>query len=83
MKHTMVLMAAMCLLAVSGMTGCQSSGGSAALGALGGAAVGAGGYELHLKNQKDRIDEDLKSGKITQQEYDIRKSQIERDSLIQ
>ncbi len=65
------------------LSGCSSSGGSAALGALGGAAVGAGGYEYHLKTQKDRIDEDLKDGKIDQKEYDIRKDQIERDSLIQ
>ena len=70
------------VLALS-MSGCSSSGGSAALGALGGAAAGAGGYEYNLKTQKDRIDEDLKNGKIDQKEYDIRKDQIERDSLLQ
>ncbi len=65
------------------LTGCSSKAGSAGLGALGGAAAGAGGYEFHLKKQKDRIDADLKGGKIDQREYDIRKSQIERDSLLQ
>ncbi|MCA9471499.1 MAG: gas vesicle protein GvpG [Nitrospirales bacterium] len=65
------------------LSGCSSPGGSAALGVLGGAAVGAGGYEYNLKTQKDRIDQDLKDGKIDQKEYDIRKDQIERDSLIQ
>ena len=28
------------------------------------------------------IDEDLKNGKITQQEYDIRKDQIQKGSLL-
>ena len=32
------------------LSGCSSPGGSAALGALGGAAVGAGGYEYNFKN---------------------------------
>ncbi len=80
MREFTLITAAFVLLTLSG---CSSSGGSAALGALGGAAVGAGGYEYHLKTQKDRIDEDLKDGKIDQKEYDIRKDQIERDSLIQ
>ena len=79
--HTWTLsLAALMLLALSG---CSSPGGSAALGVLGGAAVGAGGYEYKLKTQKDRIDDDLKDGKIDQKEYDIRKDQIERDSLVQ
>ena len=65
------------------LSGCSSPGGSAALGVLGGAAAGAGGYEYNLKTQKDRIDQDLKDGKIDQKEYDIRKDQIQRDSLIQ
>ena len=65
------------------LSGCSSSGGSAVLGALGGAAAGAGGYEYHLKNQKDRVEADFKDGKIDQKEYEIRKDQIERDSLIQ
>ncbi len=72
--------AALMLLTLSG---CSSPGGSAALGVLGGAAVGAGGYEYNLKTQKDRIDADLKDGKIDQKEYDIRKDQLERDSLLQ
>ncbi len=75
-------LAAVAILLIT-TSGCSSSGGSAALGALGGAAVGAGGYEYHLKTQKDRIDEDLKDGKIDQKEHDIRKDQIERDSLLQ
>ena len=65
------------------LSGCASSGGSAVLGALGGAAAGAGGYEYHLKKQKDRVEADFKDGKIDQKEYEIRKDQIKRDSLLQ
>lgn len=68
---------------VLSLSGCSSSGGSAVLGALGGAAAGAGGYEYHLKKQKDQVEADFKDGKIDQQEFEIRKDQIERDSLIQ
>ncbi len=80
MRELTIAASALMLLTLSG---CSSPGGSAALGALGGAAAGAGGYEYNLKTQKDRIDQDLKDGKIDQQEYDIRKDQIKRDSLIQ
>ena len=45
--------------------------------------VGAGaGYELNLERQMDRIEDDLADAKIDQQEFDIRKNQIERDSLL-
>jgi hypothetical protein len=68
---------------VIALAGCESSGGSALLGGLGGAAVGAGGYEYHLNNQKSRVEEDLKQGKIDRREYEIRMDQISRDSLVQ
>ena len=48
-----------------------------------GAGAAAGGYELHLKRQMDRIEDELANGTITQEEFDIRKDQIERDSLFQ
>lgn len=49
----------------------------------GGGALGTGaGYEINLERQMRKIDQDLKDGKITQTEYDIRQSQIKRDSLI-
>ena len=71
------------LLLIVAMAGCSSTAGSAGLGSVGGAAVGAGGYEYHLNRQKNRVEEDYKSGKIDQREYDIRMDQIRRDSLIQ
>jgi len=66
-----------------GVTGCESSGGSAALGGVAGAAVGAGGYEFHLNQQKNIVEQDYKDGKIDKREYDIRIDQLKRDSFIQ
>lgn len=51
-----------------------------------GAAVGAVGagaaYELHNKRQMDRLEQDLREGKITKEEYEVRKEQISRGSII-
>ena len=52
-------------------------------GGTGAGALGAGaGYEYNAERQMNRIEEDLKNGTITQQEYDIRKDQIKRGSLL-
>lgn len=80
MKKVLVLSSLMLLLTGAG---CSSTGGNLGLGAIGGAAIGAGGYEYHLKRQKDLVMEELKSGKIDQKEHDIRIDQIKRDSLLQ
>jgi len=61
------------------LAGCTNAG----IGGVVGAGAAAGGYELHLKRQLNRIEADLASGAIGQQEFDIRKDQISRDSLIQ
>ena len=53
-------------------------------GGAGSGVVGAGaGYELHANQEMKKIDEDLKAERIDQKEYDIRKDQIKRDSLLQ
>lgn len=71
-----------CLLVVIGMmtlAGCSTS----FWGGTGAGLLGAGaGYEIKAETEMNRINEDLKSGKITQQEYDIRKDQIQKGSLI-
>ncbi len=46
-------------------------------------SVGAGGYDYHLKTQKDQVDQDHKDGEIAQKERDIRIVQFRRDSLVQ
>lgn len=81
MKHSLTRM--IVCVALLGLTGCESTGGNLGLGALGGAAAGAGGYELHLNNQKNQVEQDYKDGKIDKNERDIRLDQIQRDSLLQ
>jgi hypothetical protein len=52
-------------------------------GGMAGGAVGAGaGYELSARQQIQKLDEDLKKGRIDQKEYDIRKDQIQQGSLV-
>ena len=70
------------ILAGLGLAGCESSGGSAILGGVAGAAAGGGGYEYHLRQQRDRVENDYRDGKIDEAEYEIRIDQLDRDSLL-
>jgi len=78
MRNVSVAMVCLALL-----TGCASHAGTAVLSGAVGAGAAGGGYELHLKNQKNRVEEDFKAGRIDKREYEIRKDQIARDSLLQ
>lgn len=78
MKHFSLLFICLCLVP---LTGCSSVGGGLLGGVLGAGAAG-GGYEYNLKRQRDRVEEDFKAGKINQEEYEVRKDQIVRDSLL-
>ena len=53
---------------------------------LGGAATGAvaagAGYKIHAKRQMDRLDDDFKNKRISREEYEDRKKQIEKGSII-
>jgi hypothetical protein len=57
--------------------GCEFIGGAA----VGGLATGAG-YEINAKRQMDRLEDDYKNERISRGEYEERKSQIERGSII-
>jgi len=70
------------ILASIGLFGCESKWGTAGLGAAGGAAASVGGYEYHAKREMERIENEFKDGKIDQREYEIRKDQVQRDSLF-
>ena len=63
--------------------GCASGWGSAGLGAAGGAVAAGGGYEYVSNREMKRIEQDFKDGKIDQREYEIRKDQIQRMSLLE
>jgi len=57
--------------------GCEFLGG-AAVGSL---ATGAG-YEINAKRQMDRLEDDYRSERISRREYESRKAQIERGSIV-
>jgi len=80
MKRLIVVV--MCM-ALFGLSAFSSSWGSAGLGAVGGAAMGAGSYEYHMKKQTEKVEQDYKDGKIEKSEYEIRMDQIKRDSFFQ
>jgi hypothetical protein len=59
------------------------SGCAAVAGGVVGAGGTATGYEVHLDNERDRVEQRYKDGKIDKREYEIRLDQIRRDSAIQ
>jgi uncharacterized membrane protein len=48
-----------------------------------GAAAGGGGYETHQHNEMQKLEEEYAAGKINEEEYEARKQQIERSSVLQ
>ena len=70
------------LLLVIALSGIAASGCEFAAGAGTGALATGAGYEIQAHRQMNRLEEDYKSGKIDREEYDKRKQQIERGSLI-
>lgn len=62
--------------------GCSSNLGSAGLGAVGGAAAGAAGYEYHAHRQMQQLEEEYRRGQIDRKEYEARKKQIEKSSIL-
>lgn len=57
--------------------GCEFLGGAA----VGGLATGAG-YEINAKRQMDRLEDDYRNERISRREYESRKAQIERGSIV-
>ena len=64
-------------LVVLTQTGCAFLGG-AATGVVATGAV----YEIQAKRQMDKLEDDLKHERITRNEYETRKKQIEAGSII-
>jgi len=73
----MKAIATLLLLATLPIAGCEFVAG-AATGAL---ATGAG-YELNAKRQMDRLEEDFRRERIGRREYESRRHQIERGSIV-
>jgi len=71
------LMLVLVLLIGLGQSGCAFLGG-AAVGALGTSA----GYEVNANSKMNKIEDDYKAERISRKEYEARKSQIEKGSII-
>jgi hypothetical protein len=71
------LMLVFVLMMALGQSGCAFLGG-AALGALGTSA----GYEINAKSKMDQLEDDYKAERISRKEYEARKSQLEKGSII-
>ena len=70
-------MLALVLLIGLGQSGCAFLGG-AALGTLGTGAA----YEYNAHSELDKLEADYKAERISRREYESRKSQIEKSSII-
>ena len=70
------------ILALTLLTGLSQSGcaflGGAAVGSL---ATGAG-YEINAHSQMEKLEADYRSERISRREYEARKAQIEKGSII-
>jgi hypothetical protein len=75
--YVMRTLATLLLLGSLGLGGCEFAAG-AATGAL---ATGAG-YEINAKRQMDRLEDDYRHERISRREYERRKEQIERGSIL-
>jgi len=75
--NIMRTIATILLLGSLALTGCEFAAG-AATGVL---ATGAG-YEINAKRQMDRLEDDYRHERISRREYERRKDQIERGSII-
>ena len=71
------LMSVLVLLIGVSQSGCAFLGG-AALGALGTSA----GYEVNAKSKMDQLEDDYRAERISRREYEARKSQLEKSSII-
>jgi hypothetical protein len=68
---------ALTLLVGLSQSGCAFLGGAAA-GTL---ATGAG-YELNARSQMNKLEADYRNERISRREYEARKAQIEKGSII-
>ena len=76
MKNSLYCLFILIGLAFSGCSGAFWGGTGT------GAAAAGTGYELRAREEMNRVEDDYKNGKIDQKEYEIRKDQIKRGSIV-
>ena len=63
--------------------GAAMQAGCSGLWGAGAAAAGtAAAYEAHNKYEMDTLNRDYENGKMTKEEYEVRKSEVKRGSVI-
>jgi hypothetical protein len=70
-------LSALLLMGSLALAGCEFAAG-AATGVL---ATGAG-YEINAKRQMDKLEDDYRSERISRREYERRKDQLEKGSIL-
>ena len=76
MKKSIGLLLILVGVVFSGCSGAFWGGTGAGVAATG------TGYELRAREEMNRVEADYKNGKIDQREYEIRKDQIKRGSVV-
>ena len=71
------LMLVLVLMVALGQSGCAFLGG-AAVGAVGTSAA----YEINAHSKMNQIEDDYKAERISRREYEARKSQVEKGSIL-
>ena len=80
-KNKEVEMKKVMLLSVL-LSGLALSGCEFVAGTLVGAGAAGGGYEYQAYRQMQQLEEDYKNRRISREEYEDRKKQIEKGSII-
>lgn len=78
MKHATIFGFVILFLSVIAFSGCGSFWKGAGAGVVGAGAA----YEINARRQLDRLDEDYKAGKMSKEEYEARRDQIKKGSII-
>jgi uncharacterized membrane protein len=76
MEKPIALTALVACALVIGIAGCSTREVAT------GAAAGGAAYEYSNKRAMDALEQDYKSGRITKEEYERRKKEIEQRSLV-
>ncbi|MDH3280462.1 MAG: hypothetical protein OEQ18_04960 [Gammaproteobacteria bacterium] len=79
MIRSKVNVIALIIVALSLVTGCSKK---AVLGGAAGAAAVGGAYEYQNKRALQDLDNEFKAGKISSEEYERRKREIEKRSVV-
>jgi len=80
-KPRQTMLSVTCAVALCAGIGLAVSGCSTKQ-VVGGAAVGGAAYEYSNKRAMDALKEDYDKGRITREEYDRRKKEIEKRSIV-